>query len=117
MLRAGVAVVLVALVSGCSAGSVAPVVSRNVSLGREGSTTCLNADGPGGRDAYELIESVFGAGSIEAPDGDHEKPVRHVIEDVDDEVGPHFVFLIHRDVDLDRGRIAEGRLALTADRA
>jgi hypothetical protein len=87
-------------------------VSRNVSIGREGSTTCLNADGPGGRDAYELIESVFGSGSIEAPDGDHEKPVRHVLEDVDEEVGSHFVFLIHRDVDLDRGRTDRQRMEI-----
>jgi hypothetical protein len=81
-------------------------------LGRTGSTFCLNADGPGGRDAYELIESVFGAGSVESPDADHAPPVRHVMEEVDGEVGAHFVFAIHRDQDLDRGRVDRQRMEI-----
>ncbi len=81
-------------------------------LGRTGSTFCLNADGPGGRDAYELIESVFGAGSVESPDADHAPPFRHVSEAVDSEVGAHFVFAIHRDVDLDRGRVDRQRMEI-----
>ena len=55
-------------------------------VGRTGTTFCLNADGPGGRDAYELIESVFGTGSVESPDADHAPPFRHVSEAVDRQV-------------------------------
>jgi hypothetical protein len=86
--------------------------ARAISLGREGVTTCLNADGPDGRDAYELIESVFGAGSVESPDADHPTPFRHVREEVDGDVGAYFVFLIHRDVDRDRGRTDRQRMEI-----
>jgi hypothetical protein len=96
----------------CAPVAESPTSARNVSLGREGTTYCLNADGPKGRDAYELIESVFGVGSVESPDTDHPTPFRHVTEDVDEEVGPHFVFSIHRDLDLDRGRIDRQRMEI-----
>jgi hypothetical protein len=68
--------------------------------------TILNSDGPNtGLDAYSLIENVFSAGAIEAPDfysGDHTS-VTHIIEEEDDSVGPHFVFLAHRDLDFNKG--------------
>lgn len=68
--------------------------------------TMLKSDGPNtGLNSYSLIENVFAGGSIEAPDfysSDH-TAVHHIIEDEDDTVGAHFVFLAHRDLDLDRG--------------
>jgi hypothetical protein len=97
---------------GCAAPSRTLPSTGAVSLGREGTTVCLNADGPGGRDAYELIESVFGAGSIESPDTDHASPFRHVSEAIDPHVGAHFVFSIHRDTDRDRGRVDRQRMEI-----
>jgi hypothetical protein len=67
-----------------------------------GRTACLNADGPGGKDTYALIESVLGRGALETPDADHHPPLRHVREEIDPVIGPHFVFLAHRDIDTDR---------------
>ena len=95
-----------------AARSTSPGGASAISLGREGVTTCLNADGPGGRDAYALVESVFGAGSVEAPDTDHPKPLQHIVEDVDADVGAHFVFLMHRDIDRDRGRVDRQRMEI-----
>lgn len=74
------------------------------SVRNEGRTYCLNADGPGGMDTYERICSVLGRGAIEHPDNDHNPPLRHIVEEVDATVGPHFVFLAHRDIDTDRQR-------------
>ena len=96
---------------GCAPAAQAPT-THAISIGHEGTTTCLNADGPSGRDAYELIESVLGIGAVEAPDADHPTPFRHVREDSDGEVGAHFVFLIHRDLDLDRGRTDRQRMEI-----
>jgi len=67
-----------------------------------GKTYHLNAEGPGGKDTYELIYSVLGRNAIEHPDDDHTPPMRHIHQAVDDVVGPHFVFLAHRDIDTDR---------------
>jgi hypothetical protein len=67
-----------------------------------GTTVCVNADGPGGRDTYSIITSVLGSGAVEHPDNDHHPAMRHIREEVDSTVGPHFVFLAHRDVDTDR---------------
>ena len=103
---------LVLALCACTPARGAPDAPSPGPLGRTGSTHCLNADGPGGRDAYELIESVFGAGSVESPDADHAPPFHHVREEVDGEVGAHFVFLIHRDVDLDRGRVDRQRMEI-----
>jgi hypothetical protein len=66
------------------------------------STVCLNADGAGGKDTYALITNVLGGGAIENPDDDHHPPLRHIREATDSQVGPHFVFLAHRDIDTDR---------------
>lgn len=71
-------------------------------IGTVGNTVCLNADGPAAMDTYELIESVLGAGTIEHPDDDHDPPLRHILEETDEDVGPHFVFLSHSEVDTDR---------------
>ncbi len=64
-------------------------------------TTCLNADGPAGRTSNDLIQSAFGAGSMEAPDAFHSPAVAHVLEELDPEVGPCFVFRLHAAIDGD----------------
>ena len=65
-------------------------------------TICLNADGPGGQETYARIESVFGRGAVEnRSDTAHSPPFRHVKEETDDEVGPHFIVFSHRDLDND----------------
>ncbi len=67
----------------------------------------LTADGPKtGDKAYTLIRDVFGKRAIEAPDlykSNHPK-TPHIIEGTDDVVGPHFIFLAHRDEDKDRDK-------------
>lgn len=69
--------------------------------------TSLQADGPNtGQDAYGLIRKTFGTRAIESPDlykGNHADVV-HITEDTDEIVGPHFVFLAHRDHDNDRDK-------------
>lgn len=74
------------------------------------SETMLSADGPNtGLSAYALIEAKFAPGSIESPDlysTDHASVV-HIIEDEDPIIGPHFVFLAHRDIDYDRGVMSD----------
>jgi hypothetical protein len=67
-----------------------------------GATVCLNADGVGGMETYALIDSVLGDRSVEHnPDIDHTPEFKHVQEDSDAEVGPHFVFLAHYPQDND----------------
>ena len=67
-----------------------------------GATTCLNADGVGGKATYALIDSVLGERSVEKnPDIDHTPPFEHVQEDTDAEVGHHFVFYAHYPQDND----------------
>lgn len=74
------------------------------------STETLDADGEGvGLDAYSLVRNKFGIRPIESPDlydSDHQT-VRHLYEDADDIVGQHFVFVLHRDEDGDRGRFVD----------
>ena len=71
----------------------------------------LDADGDMlGLDAYDLIRDFGGdyvPGPIEAPDlyPINHPAVRHIYEDSDATVGNHFVFVIHRDIDLDRDRV------------
>lgn len=64
----------------------------------------LISDGDGGTDTYPLIESVFGAGSIEAPDlySVNHPEVKHIVENTDSVMGNHFVFKIHKNEDWDR---------------
>ncbi|MEL7448907.1 MAG: chondroitinase-B domain-containing protein [Pseudomonadota bacterium] len=67
----------------------------------------LDSDGVGiGLSAYDLITNLGGAGSIEAPDlyAVNHPPTPHIFEAFDAQVGNHFVFVIHRDIDIDRDR-------------
>jgi hypothetical protein len=66
-------------------------------------TTCINADGAGGQETYALLESILGKSCVENPDSDHSPPFKHVKEASDGEVGNHFVFFSHLDIDSDRG--------------
>ena len=67
----------------------------------------LTADGPDtGKKSYKLIRKVLGEKAIESPDlykSNHSK-MPHILEGVDDIVGPHFIFLAHRDEDMDRDK-------------
>ncbi len=68
----------------------------------------LDADGDMlGLDAYDLIRDFGGPRPIEAPDlyPINHPEVPHIYEDNDAIVGDHFVFIIHRDIDIDRDRI------------
>jgi len=71
----------------------------------------LDADGDqSGLDTYDLIRAFGGdyvPGPIEAPDlySINHPGVRHIYEDFDADIGNHFVFIIHRDIDIDRDRI------------
>lgn len=72
------------------------------------SVRTLDADGPqSGEDAYDLIRAFGGPNPIEAPDlyPVNHPDVKHIYEDVDATVGNHFVFIIHRDIDIDRDRL------------
>jgi hypothetical protein len=64
----------------------------------------LDSDGSGGEEAYALVRKAFGYSSLECPDlfPDNHAGFPHIREDTDSEVGPHFVFLMHRDLDKDR---------------
>jgi hypothetical protein len=75
-------------------------------------TRCLNADGTGGVETYALIQSVLGNGAVESPDGDHAPAKRHVLEATDSDVGDHFVFLAHRDIDLDGDNTDRSRMEI-----
>ncbi|MGB5721876.1 MAG: hypothetical protein WBM34_14375, partial [Woeseiaceae bacterium] len=74
-------------------------------------TRTLDADGDMvGLDTYDLIRAFGGdymPGPIEAPDlyPINHPAVRHIYEDSDATVGNHFVFIIHRDIDIDRDRV------------
>ncbi len=68
----------------------------------------LDADGDQvGLDTYDLIRDFGGPNPIEAPDlyAVNHPGVRHIYEDTDATVGNHFVFTIHRDIDIDRDRV------------
>lgn len=71
----------------------------------------LDADGDmAGLDTYDLIRAFGGdyvPGPIETPDlyPINHPDVRHIYEDSDATVGNHFVFIIHRDIDIDRDRV------------
>jgi hypothetical protein len=71
------------------------------------STRNLDADGEGsGLTAYDLIRAFAGSNPIESPDmySLNHPEVDHIVEDWDREVGNHFVFKAHRDIDRDRDR-------------
>ncbi|MFK8016359.1 MAG: hypothetical protein AB8G17_13075 [Gammaproteobacteria bacterium] len=72
----------------------------------------LRADGPDhGQDSYALIRKAFGPRAIESPDlyRPNHRDVQHIIEDKDDVVGPHFVFLSHLEADRDRDKALTDR--------
>ena len=67
----------------------------------------LKSDGVNtGLDSHALILNVLGKKSIETPDlyESNHTEVLHIFEDEDGVVGPHFVFLSHRDHDSDRDK-------------
>jgi len=71
------------------------------------STRTLDSDGADtGLNAYELIREFGGPNPIESPDlySLNHPEVEHIYEDFDEEVGNHFVFTSHRDIDRDRNR-------------
>ena len=68
----------------------------------------LDADGDMvGLDTYDLIRDFGGPNPIEAPDlyAVNHPGIRHIYEDFDPVIGNHFVFIIHRDIDIDRDRL------------
>jgi len=72
------------------------------------SEVSLDADGKNtGLSAYDLIRNFGGKRSIESPDlySENHPGVPHILEDTDDIVGNHFVFLAHRDIDRDRNKL------------
>ena len=67
----------------------------------------LTSDGPdNGLDSYSLIRNTFGKKAIESPDlyESNHTGTRHITEDEDDIVGPHFVFFSHLNDDTDRDK-------------
>ncbi|MCM2678567.1 hypothetical protein [Echinimonas agarilytica] len=70
----------------------------------------LDSDGLGlGMPPYTIIRNAFGSNSIEAPDvfsGDHQT-IEHIVEDYDDVVGHHFLFVAHRDEDGNKGEFID----------
>lgn len=73
------------------------------------STTTLKADGPEGKKSLDLIYAAFGRLSAETPGRyvDDHFDVDHIFERTDPEVGHHFVFTLHRDLDGDRGKFGD----------
>ncbi|MDJ0759481.1 MAG: hypothetical protein QNJ19_08775 [Woeseiaceae bacterium] len=70
-------------------------------------TRTLDADGvTTGMSAYDLVRAFGGPNPIEAPDlyAVNHPGVEHIYEDFDATVGNHFVFIVHRDVDIDRDK-------------
>jgi len=69
--------------------------------------TVLSADGKNnGKSSYDLIRAAYSKKAIESPDlyPSNHTQIQHIIEDSDDIVGPHFVFLSHLKHDNDRGK-------------
>jgi len=79
-----------------------------------GNTLCLNANPKSALGTYALIESVLGAGAVEAPSDGISVPNRpHIISMPEDSfVGSYFSFLASEpnDVNLDRVPISEGAI-------
>ncbi len=68
----------------------------------------LDSDGVNvGLPAYELIRALGGSNAIESPDlyAVNHPGVEHIYEATQPGIGPHFVFAIHRDIDIDRDRL------------
>ncbi len=91
--------------------SLAALSIASVPLAAESFTPKLNnhlaSDGVDkGLDSYAIIQKAFGRRAIESPDlyDENHNDLLHIIEDEDDIVGPHFIFLAHRDDDKDRDK-------------
>ena len=71
------------------------------------SVRILAADGEGQVDTYDLIRNFAGPKPIEAPDlyAINHPGAPHIFEELDESIGDHFVFVIHRDDDRDRDRL------------
>lgn len=85
-------------------GSTPPVDTASYT---ELTTRTLDSDGDMiGLSAYDLIRAFGGPNPIEAPDlySVNHPGIAHIYEDFDASVGNHFVFIIHRDQDIDRDR-------------
>lgn len=94
-------------VAGNPTPPVAPTIPTDTATLTEVSLRTLVSDGPNvGMEAYDLIRAFGGPNPIEAPDlySINHPGVAHIFEDSDAEVGNHFVFIIHRDTDIDRDR-------------
>jgi len=84
------------------------MIDADQSLYAVSTTRTLEADGVGiGLTAYELIRDFGGANPIESPDlyAINHPGAPHIYEDFDNDIGDHFVFVIHRDEDRDRDRL------------
>ncbi len=96
------------LLSLCTLTVISPVSAQTMQKTfKETHKYELKADGPDtGKTSYQLIRKVLGKKPIESPDlyrSNHPK-VSHILEGVDDVVGPHFIFLSHLDEDKDRDK-------------
>ncbi|MEO1481004.1 MAG: hypothetical protein AAFU77_02780 [Myxococcota bacterium] len=83
------------------------IVSLDPRLYRIVSTRTLDSDGADmGRSAYDLIREFGGPSPIEAPDlyEENHPGVPHIYEEFAPLIGDHFVFTIHRDIDIDRDK-------------
>jgi hypothetical protein len=103
-------------VTGPEAGALSPDSGSTLpgDAAPAGLTACVNADGVGGQDTYALIQAVLGPDALDAyADDQHMPAVRHVREDADPVVGPHFVVAIHRDIDLDHLKNDRQRVEIT----
>lgn len=93
--------------TGLSEQSFEDLVLSDTQSYTEVSTRFLDADGQDtGLSAYDLIRGFGGSNPIESPDlyAINHPDVPHIYEASDLEVGDHFVFVIHRDIDSDRDR-------------
>ena len=113
------AMVATLLITGCSSGGSAgadgptnpspPPTPGDSAAYTVLTTRTLDADGDQvGLSAYDLIRDFGGPRPIEAPDlyAVNHTAVEHIYEDFDADIGNHFVFIIHRDLDIDRDRVS-----------
>ncbi len=90
------------------ARSFTDLVNADLQAYTEVESRTLDADGVGvGLDAYDLVRQLGGTNAIEAPDlyPVNHPASAHIYESHEAGVGNHFVFVIHRDIDIDRDRL------------
>jgi hypothetical protein len=86
---------------------IIPLGSANAQTFKPTHHLSLKLDGPNiGDDAYKIIQKALGDKAIEAPDiyTSNHSELKHIVEGVDAQVGPHLIFLAHRDDDHDRDK-------------